>query len=87
MRQALINNVPVLAYAAAAVPETLDGAGVLCHEKNWEMIAEMMGKMTTDIAFRDAIIRRQNERIEQFRQRDPEKEIRGILKNVLPPVH
>jgi glycosyltransferase involved in cell wall biosynthesis len=82
--ESLIHDVPVLAYAAAAVPETLDGAGVLCHEKNWEMIAEMMGRMIKDLTFREALIKRQRERIEQFRQRDPEKEIRSILKNILP---
>jgi hypothetical protein len=38
--EAMAHDVPVVAYAAGAVPETLDGAGVLVREKNYDLIAE-----------------------------------------------
>ena len=38
--EAMTHRLPVLAYAAGAVPETLDGAGVLFREKRFDLIAE-----------------------------------------------
>ena len=41
--EAMAADVPVLAYAAGAVPETLGGAGVLFAPKDLEFAAEMLG--------------------------------------------
>ena len=41
--EAMAADVPVLAYAAGAVPETLGGAGVLFAPKDLELAAEMLG--------------------------------------------
>ena len=41
--EAMAADVPVLAYAAGAVPETLGGAGVLFAPKDLEVAAEMLG--------------------------------------------
>jgi len=37
--ESMVHDVPVLAYAAAAVPETMDGAGVLFAKKEYEAVA------------------------------------------------
>ena len=41
--EAMAADVPVLAYAAGAVPETLGGAGVLFAPKDLEFAAELLG--------------------------------------------
>ena len=50
--EAMAADVPVLAYAAGAVPETLGGAGVLFAPKDLEFAAEMLGTLVYDRAVR-----------------------------------
>jgi glycosyltransferase involved in cell wall biosynthesis len=76
-------DVPVLAYAAAAVPETMDGAGVLFREKAAGPVAEMMDRLTTDAALRDAVIAGQRRRMERYRALDLAAAFREALGPVL----
>jgi glycosyltransferase involved in cell wall biosynthesis len=77
--ESMIYDVPVLAYAGAAVPETLDGAGVLFAEKRFDLISELMGRLARDSLLRQAVIAGQRERIDRYRARDPEAELRRRL--------
>ncbi len=81
--EAMAHDVPVLAYAAAAVPETLDGAGVLLGEKNYPVIAEWMGRLTRDHALRRAVLAGQRARVNRYFSRDLRGELRGLLAPVL----
>lgn len=81
--EAMVHDVPILAYAAAAVPETLDGAGVLVREKRYDLIAEMMGRLVRDQALRNAVIQGQRDRLARYEQRDLAGELREHLKPVL----
>ena len=81
--ESMVHDVPVLAYAAGAVPETLDGAGVLVHEKRYEPMAEMMGQLTTETALRQAVIAGQRKRIARYRSRDLTAELRTCLAPLL----
>ena len=56
--EAMAADVPVLAYAAAAVPETLGGAGVQFAPKDLEYAAELLGAL----AFDDDLRRRRHRR-------------------------
>jgi glycosyltransferase involved in cell wall biosynthesis len=64
--EAMAADVPVLAYAAGAVPETLGGAGVLFTPKDLELAAEMMGVLVYDRPVRDAVIDGQRRRLAAF---------------------
>jgi len=64
--EAMAADVPVLAYAAGAVPETLGGAGVLFSPKDLELAAETMGMLVYDRNFRDAVIAGQRRRLADF---------------------
>jgi glycosyltransferase involved in cell wall biosynthesis len=64
--EAMAADVPVLAYAAGAVPETLGGAGVLFTPKDLELAAEAMGMLVYDREFRDAVIEGQRRRLADF---------------------
>ena len=59
-------NVPVLAYAAGAVPETLGGAGVLFTPKDLELAAEAMGMLVYDRPFRQSVLEGQRRRLLDF---------------------
>ena len=64
--EAMAADVPVLAYAAGAVPETLGGAGVLFSPKDLELAAEAMAMLVYDRPFREAVIAGQRRRLEDF---------------------
>jgi len=66
-------NVPVLAYNAGAVAETLDGAGILFSEKSVEMVAGMVERMIHDSELRQRLRQSARERMGHYRlQADPQ---------------
>ena len=81
--ESLVYRVPVLAYSACAVPETLGGAGVLFHEKKFEAIAEMMGRMTHHSALRTSLLAGQDKRLLQLKSRDLGVELHAHLSPLL----
>lgn len=64
--EAMAADVPVLAFASTAVPETLGGAGVLFETKDMEFVAELLGQVAFDPALRARVIERQRERLRDF---------------------
>lgn len=56
-------EIPVIAYSAAAIPETLGGSGVLVYEKDYQKIAELI-----DVVLRNKqnIIEEQKKRLRDF---------------------
>lgn len=46
--EAMICELPVVAYAATAVPFTLDGAGILLHDKDFPMATELLATTLLD---------------------------------------
>jgi L-malate glycosyltransferase len=64
--EAMAADVPVLAYAAAAVPETLGGAGVQFAPKDLEYAAEMAGALAFDDDLRARVIAGQRARLADF---------------------
>ena len=64
--EAMAAGVPVLAYGAAAVPETMGGAGIVFTPKDLEYAAELMGRLTYDDRLRADIIAGQYARLEAF---------------------
>lgn len=81
--ESMVHDVPVLAYSAAAVPETLAGAGIVFAEKKYEMIAEMMGRLAHDNELKSAVIEGQRKRIADYRARDLESELKQHLQPLL----
>lgn len=77
--EAMHFGIPVLAYAAAAVPDTLDGAGVLVKEKNFPEIAEMAALLINDDAFRGQIVESQRNRLKKFRALPLDFTLRSLL--------
>ena len=67
--EAFYKRVPVLAYAATAVPATMDGGGVLYDTKDPLEIARLMDAML-DPRIEDAILESQDASLERLRARD-----------------
>ena len=72
-------DVPVLAYAAGAVPETLGGAGVLFSPKDLEFAAEWLGTLVYDRPVRERVLEGQRKRLRDFA---PDR-VAGRLQDVL----
>jgi L-malate glycosyltransferase len=64
--EAMAADVPVLAYAAAAVPDTLGGAGVQFAPKDLEQAAELLGTLAFDDEVRSQVIAGQRLRLADF---------------------
>ncbi|MCP5100433.1 MAG: glycosyltransferase [Chloroflexi bacterium] len=59
-------DLPVVAYASSAIPETLGGAGVLLHKKEYPIMSELMHEILTDAQLRQKIIIQQQQRMKFF---------------------
>jgi len=66
-------GVPVMAFDAGAVPETLGGAGILVREKRFEEIAEMAHLLVRDRELRPRVIERQYRVLEGLDSRNKEE--------------
>jgi len=64
--EAMAMDVPVLAYSAAAVPDTLGGAGVQFAPKDLEYAAELLGMLAFEDHPREAVLAGQRRRLIDF---------------------
>jgi glycosyltransferase involved in cell wall biosynthesis len=82
--EAMLHHVPVFALAASAVPETLGGAGVLFEPPLDQVVAaETIAEVLSNEPLRNAIVARQDARVESFRKRDLDGEMRALFAPVL----
>jgi glycosyltransferase involved in cell wall biosynthesis len=68
--EAFYKRVPVVAYAATAVPATMDGAGVLYETKDPAAVAKVVDAVLSDAAIEQAIVGSQDGALERLRGRD-----------------
>ena len=64
--EAMAAELPVLAYGAAAVPETLGGAGVAFDEKRYALLAELACELGEDVRLRTRVLAGQRRRLKDF---------------------
>lgn len=64
--EAMSTDLPILAYASTAVPDTLGGAGVQFAPKDFEAAAEMLGLLAFDDELRSRVIAGQRRRLADF---------------------
>jgi glycosyltransferase involved in cell wall biosynthesis len=68
--EAMLFGLPVVAYDAGAVRETLRGGGVLLKEKRPEVVAELVARIQRDRELRDAVLATQAAALERLRAVD-----------------
>jgi glycosyltransferase involved in cell wall biosynthesis len=71
-------GVPIIAYAAAAIPETLGGTGILVHEKDLEIVAELIMYLWKSNGLYKSLVRKQQDHVEMFSVRN----VRGIWSKI-----
>lgn len=77
--EAMHFDLPVVARACAAVPETMDGAGVLVEDLDHPEVAELLGLLTQDGPRREKILAGQRRRLERFHNESLEEAMRSHL--------
>ena len=77
--EAMANDVPVLAYAAAAVPDTLGAAGVQFRPKDLEYAAELLGLLAFDDQVRRRVVAGQRRRLADFSDERIQQRLREVV--------
>jgi L-malate glycosyltransferase len=77
--EAMAADVPILAYSAGAVPETLGGAGVLFSPKDLEFAAETLGMLVYDRPVREAVLAGQRRRLQDFSIDQVDQRLTGFV--------
>jgi L-malate glycosyltransferase len=78
--EAMAADVPILAYAAAAVPDTLGGAGVQFAPKDFEYAADLLGALAFDDDLRARVIAGQRRRLHDFSEAGVIRELETVLR-------
>jgi glycosyltransferase involved in cell wall biosynthesis len=81
--EAMLFGVPVIAFDAGAVRETLRGGGVLLTDRRPELVAELLGAVTAEGALRRAVLASQERAVAAVRGADFAGTLRGALAPVL----
>jgi len=76
-------GVPVLAYKATAVADTLGEAGILLLRKDYEAIAELVCLLVTDTRLREHIVKQQRQRVKTFLEPQVRLQWNEIMHTVL----
>ncbi len=75
-------RVPVVAYDAGAVAETLDGSGILFKEKQYDVMAGVLEQVLYDEELRAELKTFQAQRIEKYRNDSRPEKLFALLKDV-----
>jgi L-malate glycosyltransferase len=68
--ESFYKRVPVLAYAATAVPATMDGGGVLYESRDPRRVATLMNALLTDAGHESRVLEAQDAALDRLRARD-----------------
>jgi glycosyltransferase involved in cell wall biosynthesis len=77
--EAMAADVPVLAYASTAVPDTLAGAGVQFAPKDLELAAELVGELAFNDDLRTSVIEGQRRRLHDFDAARLQRDLERVL--------
>ncbi len=80
--EAMQQDLPIVGFAAAAVPETLGGAGVLIHRKDHPVIAEVVHEVVSNAALRAHLSAGQRVRLAAYEPEKARADLRACLDQV-----
>jgi glycosyltransferase involved in cell wall biosynthesis len=81
--EAFYKQVPVLAYAATAVPSTMDGAGVLFEDRDPIHVATLIDEIVSNAVLQDRIVDRQLAAVDRLRSKDFAGTLLGFVQRML----
>lgn len=79
--EAMIFDLPIIAYSSSAIPSTLGGSGIMFAEKDPRLVAELINLIAEDNLFRNKIIEKQRQRLADF---DINKVKKDFIKIIQP---
>ena len=80
--EAMNYEIPVVAYKATAIPDTMGDAGVLLESKDPKYVCEKIDKIFEDESYRKQLIEGQNRHIDSYIRDDYEKKLFDIIEEV-----
>lgn len=80
--EAMYLNVPVVAYASSAIPETLGEGGVVVEEKDFAKTATLIDAVLEDEQLQQTILKKQRERLEYFRRENVENMLKQYIEQL-----
>ncbi len=81
--EAFYKQVPVLAYAATAVPSTMDGAGVLFEDRDPLHVAALMDEIVSNVELQNQIVDGQLAAVARLRSKDFAGTLLGFVDRIL----
>ncbi|MFN7980322.1 MAG: glycosyltransferase [Vicinamibacterales bacterium] len=81
--EAFYKQIPVMAYAATAIPATMDGAGVLFDTKDPAYVAALMDGVLSDPHLQDAIVDAQLEAVARLQAKDFDRTLLEFVSQIL----
>lgn len=79
--EAMFFGVPIVAYNSSAVPDTLNGSGVLIYKKDVGQIAEMIHKIVLNEEYAAQIVAGEKKRLTDFQYEKIKEKIISFLEN------
>lgn len=77
--EAMKREIPIIAFSAAAVPDTLGGSGILVNVKDEKEIACNMNRLIVDFDYKRKIIDSQNKRVNSLGLNNYIQELKGLI--------
>ena len=74
-------GIPIVAYSAAAIPETLGDSGVLFSKKDFGAVAAMIDEITQNPSLKKRIVDSQTNRLKNFSEAKIRAELLNLLKS------
>ena len=81
--ESFYTGVPVLAYAATAVPATMDGGGMLYDSRDPRVVARLMNAIVSSRSTRDELLAAQDASLDRLLAKDFERLAVGFVERVL----
>ena len=81
--ESFYTGVPVLAYAATAVPVTMDGGGMLYDSRDPRVVARLMHAILSNRSTRDSLLAAQDAALDRLRAKDFGRMAVGFVERVL----
>lgn len=81
--EAMVFDVPIIAYDSCAVPETMGGSGIVVDNKNPVYLSKVIDRVVTDEKLRNYMIESQRKRLDDFRYEPLSRQFREVLEKFL----
>lgn len=81
--ESMFFKVPIIAFNAAAVPETMGNSGVIVNVKKYELIAELIDQLVINKELRRKVIESQSRRLLDFQEDKIKERFESYIRKVL----